>query len=309
LGDGTETRVEGGATQLAPLDYEQLIGAVRETVHRVVPLNATVLVVSRGDDELLQLGPRRGLHFPQTDDGRYAGFHPADSDAAIAMVEKMRTKGAEYLLLPSTAFWWLDYYESLKRYIEHRYRVVEAGPDCWIAELAGDVSLRADTGGMRATSSSQQLVQPLQELIESLLPEDGGIAILAVGSRDPDGLDGYQTWLISHEASQDPDAVIASLDDLAANDVQFVVVPEPLFEWMAEYPGLSQRLADRYRLVTRQANLCEIFELQPRSGPAAEPATSVPAPAAATERNGIAPSFGERIRNVFIPSRRNGHSG
>ena len=47
-----------------------------------IPRNATVLVVSRGDVELLRIGPRRALHFPQDEFGGYAGYHPQDSAAA-----------------------------------------------------------------------------------------------------------------------------------------------------------------------------------------------------------------------------------
>ena len=44
-----------------------------------MPLEATVMVVSKGDDELLKLGGRRALHFPQNEAGEYAGHYPADS--------------------------------------------------------------------------------------------------------------------------------------------------------------------------------------------------------------------------------------
>ena len=48
------------------------------------------LVVSRGDEQPAR--PRRppGWHFPQEDDGTYAGRHPADSDEAIAQLERLR---------------------------------------------------------------------------------------------------------------------------------------------------------------------------------------------------------------------------
>ena len=53
-----------------------------------------MLVVSNGDDELLELGAeRRGWHFPQMEDGTYAGYHPADSAEAIAHCEALRGAG------------------------------------------------------------------------------------------------------------------------------------------------------------------------------------------------------------------------
>src|SRR5262249_54237122 len=87
--------------------YPQVRRRIREVVNAGLPTGSVVVVVSRGDDTLLQLGPRRGWHFPQTEAGVYAGFYPADSGEAIAHLEEIRRKGADYLLFPSTAFWWL----------------------------------------------------------------------------------------------------------------------------------------------------------------------------------------------------------
>ena len=53
-----------------------------------VPAAATVLVVTRGDEDLLELGDRRGRHFPEDADGRYSGHHPKDSQEAIDRLER-----------------------------------------------------------------------------------------------------------------------------------------------------------------------------------------------------------------------------
>ena len=71
-----ETGSASDSTPLLPDEYEGLIERVRETANAMIPRNATVLVVSRGDEELLRIGPRRALHFPQDEFGRYAGYHP-----------------------------------------------------------------------------------------------------------------------------------------------------------------------------------------------------------------------------------------
>jgi GT2 family glycosyltransferase len=94
--------------------YRDLIERIREVVDRELPPDATVLVVSSGDDELLKLGAnRRGWHFPQIEDGTYAGCHPAGSADAIAHLEALRSRGADYILFPATSGWWLEYYERL----------------------------------------------------------------------------------------------------------------------------------------------------------------------------------------------------
>jgi hypothetical protein len=99
--------------------YRDLVERIREVVDRELPPDATVLVVSNGDDELLQLGAsRRGWHFPQMGDGTYAGYHPGDSAEAIAHLEALQERGAEYILFPETAAWWLEYYGELGRHLD-----------------------------------------------------------------------------------------------------------------------------------------------------------------------------------------------
>jgi GT2 family glycosyltransferase len=91
--------------------YRDLVTRIRDVVDHELPEDATVLVVSHGDDELLQLGAnRRGWHFPQMEDGMYAGHHPGDSAEAIAHFQALRERGADHILFPETSLWWLEYY-------------------------------------------------------------------------------------------------------------------------------------------------------------------------------------------------------
>jgi hypothetical protein len=105
-------------------EYVELTERIRSVVAESLPPQATVLVVSRGDDELLRLKGRRGLHFPAAADGSWAGHHPADSDEAVAELEAMRERGGEFVLFPRTGLWWLDFYGGLKEHLESRYRAV-----------------------------------------------------------------------------------------------------------------------------------------------------------------------------------------
>ena len=116
-------------------DYRRLVGRIRDAADDILPRGATVLVVSKGDGELLRLGERQGWHFPQTDDGRYAGCHPADDAAAITHLEALRAAGAGHLLLPSTAFWWLDHYAGFRRHLDDRYRRIWDHGDGVVYEL------------------------------------------------------------------------------------------------------------------------------------------------------------------------------
>src|SRR6185503_1231739 len=67
--------------------YRGLVRDIQHIVSRVVPPDGVVMVVSKGDGSLLQLGGRTGCHFPETDAGVYAGYHPPDSTAAIGALD------------------------------------------------------------------------------------------------------------------------------------------------------------------------------------------------------------------------------
>jgi GT2 family glycosyltransferase len=102
--------------------YEREAEQLREVVIEVIPAGAEVLVITRGDDSLLELNGHRARHFPQADDGGWAGHHPADSEEAIGHLETLRGGGAAYLVVPPTYRWWLDHYEGLRQHLESRYR-------------------------------------------------------------------------------------------------------------------------------------------------------------------------------------------
>jgi GT2 family glycosyltransferase len=116
--------------------YLALVNRVRRAVLDVVPADRTVLVVSRGDDELLRIDGRRAWHFPRSDDGSYAGHHPADSDEAISQLESQRTAGAQYIVFPGTGMWWMDHYDELRRHLDRSYRRSFSDPEtCVIFDL------------------------------------------------------------------------------------------------------------------------------------------------------------------------------
>jgi GT2 family glycosyltransferase len=116
--------------------YLGLLERLGRQVGTVVPGDSTVLVVSRGDEELLRLDVRRAWHFPGSEDGGYAGHHPADSDEAIARLEKQRAAGAEYIVFPASAAWWLDHYEGFRTYLNGHYERKLSDPEtCVVFDL------------------------------------------------------------------------------------------------------------------------------------------------------------------------------
>ena len=126
--------------------YERLLERLRKAVREEVPPGATVLVVSRGDEELVGLDGHRALHFPQGDGGSFAGHHPADSDEAIAQLERLRESGADYLVLPATSLWWLEHYKGFRRHLDRYRRAIEDPETAVIYQLEERVGAPALPG-------------------------------------------------------------------------------------------------------------------------------------------------------------------
>jgi len=114
--------------------YAELVERIHAVALAQLPPDARVLIVNRGDDALFPPGLAAG-HFPQGPNGVYAGYYPADSAAAVAQLEQCRAEGAEFLLLPATAFWWLDYYGGFLQHLMGRGRVLHHDGHCVIFDL------------------------------------------------------------------------------------------------------------------------------------------------------------------------------
>lgn len=129
-----ERELQQRTEELERASREEARAGEVELVHRVVASavpagSGPVAVVSRGDDELVSIPGHVGWHFPQTEDGVYAGHHPGDSDAAIRLLEEARQRGARYLIVPESSSWWLDHYAGFREHLATRYHLVtDVGP-------------------------------------------------------------------------------------------------------------------------------------------------------------------------------------
>lgn len=113
-----------GAPPDKATEYATFLLKLRHDVRRALPSVCSLLVVSRGDDQLLRLGGRAAEHFPQGADGRWSGYHPANDLAAIAHLEAMRARGAEYLVVPAPSSWWFDHYDGFAAHLDAHYEKV-----------------------------------------------------------------------------------------------------------------------------------------------------------------------------------------
>jgi hypothetical protein len=119
--------------------YDAIVPQITGIVVALTPPGSTVLVVSKGDNHLVELPERRGWHFPQDEGGQYAGFHPADGDAAVRDLQRLRHLGAQFIVFPEPSYWWLDYYESLTKHLD-QYRKVWADCRCIVYDLRTETS-------------------------------------------------------------------------------------------------------------------------------------------------------------------------
>jgi hypothetical protein len=120
----------------AAASYDRLVERVCAVVGATGPEDSGVVVVSKGDERLLELGVRQAWHFPLGADGGFAGHYPADGRAAVEQLEALRRQGADYVVFPETAFWWLEHYLALRAHLEKNHRAVVRDDDtCMIYEL------------------------------------------------------------------------------------------------------------------------------------------------------------------------------
>ncbi len=137
------------------VDYWGMIRRVRADMRRLVPPAARVIVISKGDPDLLDVEGQDVWHFPQNDRGHYAGHYPAESGEAIAHLEALRAQGASFLVIPSSSSWWLEHYVDLARHLDASYLRIWTSADCQIYDLAGpDQSRRYEPRPRECTEAS-----------------------------------------------------------------------------------------------------------------------------------------------------------
>jgi hypothetical protein len=251
-----------GAGRLGAAEYADLVERVRDAVATSVPPSSSLLVVSKGDVGLLEIPGMKAMHFPQDGSGGYAGHHPLDSAAATAELEKMRRAGAEYVVIPATARWWLDFYEDFARHLAHHCELVVDVPDACLIYGLGQ---RSGSGpGAPPIERPQASVEQLRDYLQNLLTSEKRLVVL-------EAVDGVAVALAPFKAVRlrvgGEDAGVASsalaeLRVLAEAGADYLVVPRSSDEWLDADPELATAVESGCRRLAEQRHLCRVFDLE-----------------------------------------------
>jgi len=130
--------------------YQFAITHILQLMKLISPVGCMVAVASKGDDKLLAFDGRTGCHLPYDKrTGGYAGHHPAHGAAAVEYLEAVRALGATFLVLPWTAFWWLEKYPQFATHLEAEYRRIHLDEYCMVYSLSKSKSNGSGQGHLR----------------------------------------------------------------------------------------------------------------------------------------------------------------
>jgi hypothetical protein len=242
--------------ELPPAEYEQIICRLREIVVEKLPLGARLLVVSRGDDRLVRFDDREAWHFPRADTGKYAGYHPDNSEDAVEHLKELQDAGAQYLLVPRPSFWWLDYYSGLFQYL------AQWGSMIWDDEACVIFELQRAAGG----------AAPFKRLLEALLPRETRVAVLTSGDSRLLAVDGRMALHFPHgsggryHGDLDASQALKQLAELRSKGVEYLVVPHVAPSWLDSHPDFLAKVQAKYGMLARRKRVCTVYALNAPPG-------------------------------------------
>lgn len=248
--------------RLGEVEYAELVGRVQAAVLSHVPGGASVLVAGKGDAALLELPGLRAAHFPQSEGGGYAGYHPRDGATVIGELEQLRRRGAEYLVIPATVQWWLDHYEGLGAHLSGHGRLVADAPGvCTIFSLGAEPPpplLLTPLGPPQASAEQlrEYLGLLLAETAELVVLEEHGEALAAALAP----LRATPLPLAGHDAT----SAIVELHARGRAGAEYVVVPRLADPWLADHAAVEAVLEEDLRKVADQHHLGRVYAIDER---------------------------------------------
>ena len=252
-------------------EYRNVIEQIRAAVHRALPLDATLAVVTRGDSALLSHQGRRAWHFPRTAEGQWAGHHPADSDAAIAHLAELRGRGLQFLVLPAPYFWWLDHYSAWAQHLLTQYQLLLRDEFCAIYDVRpnGEEAAAAAAAVDQQKDEHRAIARRIRAEVQEVIPLDATVAVATLGDAELLHLEGRRAWHFPRSASgsyaadfpAEGGAAIGLLEQMREAGLQYLVVARPAFGWLDACPDLHAHLSKEYQLI-RSDDACLIYSVR-----------------------------------------------
>jgi hypothetical protein len=250
-----------GNGRLGHAEYGEMLGRIQEAVAANVPVGSSLLVISKGDAAMLDLPGLTALHFPQDGSGGYAGHHPSDSAAATAELEERRRAGAEFLVIPATARWWLQYYKDFASHLAgHGELVVDLPDTCLIYGLG----LRGVTApGAPTIERPQASIEQVRDYLERLLTTDRRLVVLEAVDGVAAGLAPLDVARLRADGATEENEfrVLSELRLLADDGADYLIVPRSSDDWLDCCPEFSGEVESNCHKVAEQRHLCRVFDL------------------------------------------------
>lgn len=228
------------------MDYGALVHRVRELVWEHVPAGSSVAVVSKGDPALILFDQRHGLHYPQSGNGNYLGHHPDTGAAAVAHLETVRLRGAQYFVIPSIYAWFLDYYTDLRAHLRQQGELIHSDDVCAIYSLTG-----LDRGSTLPSKTAPQ--RQLRDLVAAVLPPGSKIVALGWSHQALAGSADFE--LVDVPASEGPET-LHRLDG-----AEYMVVPATPSGQTRSADPLAERAHAAWTTVLDQRHVCAIYAI------------------------------------------------
>jgi hypothetical protein len=234
--------------------YRDQVDRVRAQVRATVPEGSSVLVITRGDDALLRLDRREAAHFPQTPTGLYAGHYPSDGREAVEHLEELQAAGAEYLVIPAEARWWLEHYPELRAALENTGELLPS--DSQTALIYALTRSELGVSDLPADLEPARTAPPVSSLLRALLPERAGVVLIGLGAERVE-IDDRPCWRLPAEPVG---PVIAQAQEACAAGARFVVLLHPDKPSEALDGRYRPAFAESMHLICGQ-RLADVFEV------------------------------------------------
>ena len=240
--------------------YPELVRRACALVESAVPAGAVVAVLSKGDPNLLGFSGRRGMHFPHTPSGEYAGHHPADGNDAVRRLQATQAAGATHLVIPQTSAWWLDHYVELREHLERNASLITHDTDVGMVYELNEPAPGTSARGAAEAAPSRASGQ-LIELLHNLLPDACTLVIASTRSVSAPEVPGRVVWpLLIDGMPSTP--LTRTLEDMRSRGAEFMVVPAAVCAALQRHTALQRRLARSCPRLIDQRHVCVVYDLR-----------------------------------------------